>query len=556
MVEALVVNVCRFCPRLRYQASIDATKLPAAGANLAKRGVKRSADTYRCSLDRLKTRMPYCHGSQPFLDTPMRKLASSLSLSLMLLAGHAAADGINSAAADPVGARISANSLRGHLSFIASDLLEGRGTPSRGADIAAEYIAAQFRRAGLEPVGDDGYFQTAHWDFAKRANDGLRLVLTIGGKATTIDGANAGAVFTSAMTLGATPVVSMTWEDALADTGKSTGKVLVVPAPRKPDPAGILNKEMKARPALIVLLDERRMHARQPEGWLIDPQAPVSAGAVPAVLLHAPEAIKALTPGSIKGSATLAATVGAANVSKVKLRNVVGVLRGSDPVLKNEYVMLSAHYDHVGVRNGDIYNGANDDGSGTVSVIEIAQALSAQPVAPKRSIMFVALFGEELGMLGSKYYARNPLVPLKDTVAQINLEQVGRTDDSEGPRVNSASLTGFDFSTLGETLRRAGERTGIEVWKHASHSDAFFSRGDNQSLADVGIPAHSLCTAFMFPDYHGKDDTWDKIDYDNMARVNRMVAAALQDVANTAERPRWTNVPGAAQYKAAAGKLR
>jgi len=202
--------------------------------------------------------------------------------------------------------RISAQSLEGHLWFIASDLLEGRATPSRGLDIAAEYIAAQFRRAGLEPAGDNGYFQ-----------------------------------------------------------------------------------------------------------------------------------------------------MGAA-------KNVAGILRGSDPQLRDTCVVLSAHYDHLGVRGDQIYNGANDDGSGTVSVIEIASVLAEMNPRPKRSIVFVTFYGEELGERGSQYFVRHPVCP--STVADLNLEQVGRTDSTEGPRAGSATLTGFDFTDIAPVIEEAGEATGIRIY--------------------------------------------------------------------------------------------
>lgn len=478
----------------------------------------------------------------------MRKFAPFLALSLVLLAGHACADPLSDAARDPVGARISADSLRGHLSFLSSDLLEGRATPSRGADIAAEYIAAQFRRAGLQPVGDDGYFQTANWLYGQRHDAGVKVSLVIDGKSIELDGKDASTPARGALALAATPVISMSWDEALSDTGKANGKVLVVPAPAKPNPGAILAKELKSRPALVVLLDAPRRHRRNADGWLIDPeQAPASA-TLPVVLVHDAAAVSALSPGATKGVTTLAAQIAEASITPIKLRNVVGVLPGSDAALKDSYVMLSAHYDHVGIKDGEIYNGANDDASGTVSVIEVAASLSAQAQRPRRSVMFVALFGEEMGLLGSKYYARHPIVPLKQTVAMINLEQLGRTDDSEGERINAATVTGFDFSSIGASLKRAGARTGIDVWKHAKFSDDFFSRADNQSLADVGVPAHTVSVAFMFPDYHGKDDTWDKIDYENMARVTRMVAAGLQDIANDPVKPEWSTVPKAANY--------
>ena len=323
-------------------------------------------------------------------------------------------------------AAISADAMRGHLSFLASDALEGRGTPSRGLDIAAEYIAAQFRAAGLEPLGDDGYFQTADW----------REV-----------------------------------------------------APQR----------------------ERAKYAAAP--------------------------------------------------APIPVRNVVGMLRGSDPTLANTYVLVTAHYDHVGVREGKgddpIYNGANDDGSGTVSVIELARAFAAQKVRPKRSIVFMTVFGEEHGLVGSRYYGAHPLVPVADTVADINLEQIGRTDDSEGPQVRAAAVTGADYSGVGDVLRQAGALTGVRITRHPVNSDRYFAFSDNQALADLGVPAHTISVAYEFPDYHGPADTWDKIDYDNMAAIDRTVALAILMIANDPKAPAWNaDNPKAAKYLEAARALR
>ena len=485
----------------------------------------------------------------------MRHIVSALTLALVC-SGALAEAPVKALPLDALTASISADSLRGHLSFLSSDLLEGRGTPSRGVDLAAEYIAAQFRRAGLEAAGDDGYFQSANWQFAQRKDGDVTVTINAGGKTFTVPAGGASGNFVDPIALTATPAVFMTWDAALADTSSANGKVLVVTAPAISGAAAQLQARLKSKPALIVMIDRERRHNRSPGGWLIDPAQPVNKSAPPVVLLHAADAAGALEAAGAGTVATVAANVTAPEIKPVKLRNVIGVLRGSDPALKNTYVMLSAHYDHLGIRDGEIFNGANDDGSGTVSVLEIAAAMAAQKERPRRSIVFVALFGEELGLLGSRYYARNPVFPLKDTVANLNLEQVGRTDDSEGPQVSSATMTGYDYSTIGATLRRAGERTGIRFYKHPTNSDRYFARSDNQALADAGVPAHTLCVAFGFPDYHGKDDTWDKVDYDNMARVNRMVAVALRDIANDRTAPTWTNVPNAAKYLEAARALK
>jgi Zn-dependent M28 family amino/carboxypeptidase len=237
----------------------------------------------------------------------------------------------------------------------------------------------------------------------------------------------------------------------------------------------------------------------------------------------------------------------------VVLKNVVGILRGSDPVLKNTCVVLSAHYDHIGVKpkaEGDrIYNGANDDGSGTVSVIEIANALSRLEPHPKRTIVFVTFFGEEKGLFGSHYYASHPAIPLKDTIADINLEQMGRTDSSEGPEVGTVSMTGYDYTDLVDTIRDATSLTGVKLHKNSQNSELYFVASDNLSFAEKGVPAHTFAVAYDFPDYHGVGDEWPKIDYSNMGKVDRAFALAVVMLADGSEIPHWnTHNLKAAQY--------
>lgn len=258
----------------------------------------------------------------------------------------------------------------------------------------------------------------------------------------------------------------------------------------------------------------------------------------PVVTLSDPEAVKLLAE-----KATVSIQANAPAIQTAQVRNVTAVLKGSDPNLANTYILVSAHYDHLGMKtegDGDrIFNGANDDGSGTVSVIEVASALASMNPRPKRSFLFVTFFGEEKGLLGSHYYAEHPLIPLKDTVAQVNLEQLGRTDDSDGPQVKTATITGFTFSDLPATFEAAGKETGVKVYNSEKNGDAFFSRSDNQSLADAGVPAHTLAVSFEFPDYHGVGDEWNKVDYDNLAQVDRMVALGLIHMAANPLAPHW-----------------
>ncbi|QJD98910.1 M28 family peptidase [Massilia forsythiae] len=479
-----------------------------------------------------------------------RTVAASLCLaaSLPLPAASAGAQSI-----DAVAARISAQSLRGHLSFLASDLLEGRGTPSRGQDLAAEYIAAQFRRAGLEPAGDDGYFQTSERQYAERDMTRFSFTVQAGGRAVPIPAGAVDLRLRDALALQDVPVVSMLWAEAMADAARADGKLLVLAMPADRRAAYADLGKFKGKPALLVLVDAGKQSGSGVNGWLVEEDGATPAGGMQRMLtVYGADAAAALgAPG-----ASASVTVPAPGTRTVRLRNVAGVLRGSDPVLKNTYVMLTAHYDHLGIRNGDIYNGANDDGSGTVSVIEIAAALAADSKRPRRSMVFMTFFGEELGLVGSRHYGKHPLFPFKDTVADINLEQIGRTDDNEGTRLRTANLTGFDYSTVPAALQRAGKRFGVTLWKHKENSDRYFAHSDNQSLADAGVPAHTLSVAYAFPDYHGKDDDWQKVDYDNMARIDRTVAAGLLRIANDRTAPKWTDAPNAAKYREAAKKLK
>jgi Peptidase family M28 len=468
---------------------------------------------------------------------------------------------------------ISADSMRGHLSFIASDALEGRNTPSRGLEIAAEYIAAQFRRAALEPAGNEGYFQTAAFLLAETPMDAFELKLKAGTE--TISVASTQVTFNIDKELNViAPVFKVDYADtssiAALTPAQVEGKVIITEIPdsrRAEQPRRLemfraredfLHKMIELKARLVVSIDRVNTTGRGAgEGRLIDPdnrRAFVQQPSTPVLTVHDSRVIKAydlMKPGP--SAAELLLRLPAQIEKPIKLRNVIGLLRGSDPVLKDTYLMVTAHYDHIGVRQGmdgdNIFNGANDDGSGTVSVMELASALARLKQRPKRSIVFMTFFGEEKGLLGSRYYGRHPVFPVDKTIADINLEQVGRTDSSEGPQLANATLTGFDYSDIGTILQAAGKATGITVYKHEQNSDSFFSRSDNQALADQGVPAHTLCTAFVYPDYHGVGDHWEKIDYANMAKVDRMVGLGLIMIANNPEAPKWNEAnPKAARY--------
>jgi hypothetical protein len=478
---------------------------------------------------------------------------------------------------------ISADALRGRLSFLASDALEGRDTPSHGLDIAAEYIASEFRRAGLEPVGDDGYFQNA--PFVTTQRDPEQVVLTVAGSSGNIrlSGGNVRLMSrtesanTTASRVIKVPVDSANTLNSLT-AEQVNGSVVCAEYPNFTQlPSADDRIKMftafrqfeeritALKPGMVLYLDRagnvtggRSFGGLRPaDGPAATRRSPRGSADGPTTVAAGGESLLRWYDGLPAGTVTNAAVTfqAPAETDKpIRLRNVVGLLRGSDPVLKDTYILVTAHYDHLGATASTdgtdrIYNGANDDGSGTVSVMEIASTLAKLKPRPKRSILFMCFFGEEKGLLGSRYYGRKPLFPLEKTIAQINLEQIGRTDDSEGPRVGAANLTGFDYSDVGTFLQRAGTLTGIRLEKHPTASDSYFGRSDNQALADVGVPAHTVSVAYSFPDYHQVGDHWDKVDYANMAKVARMVAAGIVLMADSPTEPRWNaSNPRASRY--------
>lgn len=223
------------------------------------------------------------------------------------------------------------------------------------------------------------------------------------------------------------------------------------------------------------------------------------------------------------------------------VRNVIGVLKGSDPTLAGTYLLVTGHYDHVGMRGteGDtIYNGANDNGSSIVAMVELAKSFGAMKVKPKRTIVFIAFWGEEKGLQGARYYAQNPAFPLAKTVGMVNMEQLGRTDDDEGAQVSRFAMTGFDFTDIPKTIAASAKLAGVEV-DSRPQGDPYFMASDNAALARVGIPAHTISVAYSFPDYHKVGDHWDKIDYENMAKITKAIGLGVRALANSTKAPSW-----------------
>ncbi|MGD0500251.1 MAG: M28 family peptidase [Bryobacteraceae bacterium] len=442
---------------------------------------------------------------------------------------------------------VTANSLKADVSFLASDALEGRGTPSRGLDIAAEYVAAQFRRAGLEPGGDDGYFQTAAFEEVKPNVEGMEVTFDVGGSKLRVDPKSMDLRQAAAADLDNVPVLRVKANElASLGAGQAHGKALLLEAARPPPAANDLEA------ALVILLVNSAPRGAPARPALREAAAPAPTPVVTVRDRAVRAALGAAKAAAVKVSAHIPPPI----MRPLQLRNVIGILRGSGASLEDACLVLSAHYDHLGVGTnvkGDrIFNGANDDASGTASVIEIAGTLSALPARPQRSIVFAAFFGEETGELGSLYYVQHPVFPLARTIADVNLEQLGRTDDSEGPKVLQFNLTGFDYTTMAPVFQAAARETGVRAVNDEEYGDSYFGRSDNARFADAGVPATTVSVAYMFPDYHAVGDEWPKLDYANMAQVDSAIALAVFRLADSADAPQWNkDNPTTARYQEA-----
>jgi len=512
---------------------------------------------------------------------------------------------------------ITAADLRQRLYLIADDSLMGRETGSLGAFKASAYVAAEFRRLGLEPAGDNGtYFQTIpFWDV--KVDPRSRLV-TSGG--TTL---HLGADFLPVSFAVPPRVLEQTavvYAGSVGDTAHLmaapgvAGKFVVLDVPQGFDRRAIgplLGRYHEASTIGIVALDQlgTEQIARIREGRPVsdttrNPRAIalvwLSRQAAAALLGKEPAAI---APGSATGTTVSGQYDFTRTAVAFRARNVVGILRGSDPALRNEYVSVTAQHDHVGFdhhpvdhdslrafnrvvrpmgadspnrpatdaeqvriraildslrairppRRDSIRNGADDDGSGTVAILEIAEAFATAQGAerPRRSILFVSHTGEEAGLLGSRWYSDHPTVPLDSIVGEIDQDMVGRGTASDFPRggTGAGSPTYLEVigakrisREFGEMLEAANAKQPLPfvfdyTYDAPGHPLQYYCRADHYSYARYGIPSVAFSRGEHL-DYHQVTDEAQYISYQDLARVTRMVHDGTLAVANAPERPK------------------
>ena len=445
---------------------------------------------------------------------------------------------------------ISAGDMRARISFLASDMLRGRATPSRGLDIAAEYVASEFLRIGLEkPRG--GYVQRYQLAMTEMG-DGWSLVLSRGSRRAALRYGKdfRGLPWAAGRVEGKLDFVGSRLPDVAAPEGEAA--IWVAWPSLAAMPREWLRVASRAGAVgLIFVLPEEL--GPQFSNWIgagdrvyelgdIEPSLPAVltsetalAAAMGRLGLEAEFASASGHRPSVE--ARLAADLG---VETVTAPNVVGMVRGSDARLRDEYVLVSAHMDHLGVGrpvDGDsIYNGADDNASGTAAVLEVAEAVAALERKPRRSVIFLTVSGEERGLLGSAWFVRAPPVPLDRIVANINVDMVGRNWK------DTISVIGKPYSSLGALIDSVARVHRPELRMVAVDDqwpgEGFFFRSDHFSFAREGIPAVFFFNG-VHEDYHRPSDEAAKIDFAKAARVARLVYESVLAVANAERAPRW-----------------
>jgi hypothetical protein len=446
-------------------------------------------------------------------------------------------------------ATISIADMKQHMGVIADDSMRGRDTPSPELMETAEYVADRFAEFGLAPGNGDSYLQLYPISSIKAAPTSDHR-LTLRGPGAVVElgyGEEFFMLHDAKLAEGEGELEFVTMDSDFSDVNGRIVTVLLTAANIRSVLGGGLKEKLGDQdPAgVLVVLDIPENFFSQLKGYLSGDQTRVgevddesSPAAFVAISSLPADLAAALQDGS--GADGWSASMRSeARVEVVEAPNTIGWIEGSDPELKDEFIVFTAHMDHVGVGSpvdGDsIYNGADDDASGTVTIIELAQAFASLPEPTRRSLVFMTVSGEEKGLLGSGWYAEHPTFPMDQTVANLNLDMIGRNWP------DTIVAIGKDESSLGPLVERiAAEHPELDmaviddIWPE----EGFYSRSDHYNFARLGVPI-----LFFFngthEDYHRPSDHPDKIGYDKMSRIAKLLFYLGYEVATEDDRPRW-----------------
>lgn len=496
---------------------------------------------------------------------------------------------------------ITAAQLKDYLHFVAADEMEGRDTPSRGLDLTARFLALQMSRWGLKPGGDQGTFLQRI--VLKRSKvDTAATKAELSGKAFKygedfLAARGGGSASGGLVYAGHGWVVQSKGIDAYKGVDVK-GKIVLVDGMRFGFPKDVTQADLQGTQGkdwdapmsyalghgavgIVYIPDTRTLANWQSDLRFADRETTVvdrfqsSAGPTLPTLTASAPMLQALLEGEkltaaealalsqersgaaafdLTASKKLSFTV-AMQSQDIMTQNVVGIVPGSDPKLSQEYVAIGCHYDHVGTQAASpgvdgIFNGADDDGSGTVALLAMAEAFSHGP-KPKRSILFVWHCGEEKGLWGSRYFTETPTVPLKQIVAQLNIDMIGRSKPAGDMKPANRDLSGPDeiyvigSKMMSTELGETSEKVNAAFLKLAFNyryddpkdPNGFFFRSDHYNYANKGIPIIFYFDG-VHEDYHKVSDHADKIDYTKMEKVTRTIFATAWTLANAPTRPK------------------
>lgn len=449
------------------------------------------------------------------------------------------------------------------VAIIADDSMMGRDTPSRGLELTAEYVASEFRRAGLRPAGDSGgyiqRFGLSRWvvdtagSAVKLAARHSRATAHVGIDARYINGPIPDGPIRGDVVLLA----------AASATGDVTDRIVLLVADFSGPVMATLNQQilqLAAAGAKAVLVLSNRDSATFAERLRVAAtprftrdSARGTGGGAPILEVHDRAVAHVLAavgidPARMRASARperrlvrgLAVEIRLVKkvLARVSAPNVVGILEGTDPALGHEYLAYSAHIDHIGITPGQpdsINNGADDNASGVAGLLELLEAFTVPGARPRRSLLFLAPSAEELGLLGSAHFTEHPTVPMGSIVANINMDLIGRNWP------DSVIAVGIEQSDLGETLGRVVQaHPELRMTPIADRwpEERIFYRSDHYNFARRGVPV-LFFTSGTHPDYHRPADQPDRINGEKESRLLRLLFYVGADIANRDSRPQW-----------------
>ena len=446
---------------------------------------------------------------------------------------------------------VNAREIEAHLTFLCSDDMRGRDTGSREIDIAANYITSQLKIFGARPVQNDtSYFQQVLLEkitAPRRVSlvvgaDSFKLkddLLYLAGSSAALDGDiifvgfGSNADFENADVKGKIVV-------AFAGSNDSTNAVQALFAD-SPAKGKIASKHGAL--ALVEIMSLQGLTWQSLTNFLSADRMTTqkeNQNSLPHLFMKKTDgtAIAALIE-SKKARGKLRLEI--VPPKQIFAKNVAGVIEGKDPSLKNEWIIISAHYDHIGVKKNQtqdsIFNGARDNGIGTVALLQAAKFLNDN--RPKRSVLILALTGEEKGLLGSEWYANHPLIPLKQTVLDFNCDGAGYNDKT------IITLIDLNRTSVDELIRKAAQSFGLGLKGDPAPGQNLYERSDNFNFAVKGVPSVNIAPGVKAFDqelmkyYHKAEDEVSTLDMTYVEKFERSFVYAAYLIANAAERPTW-----------------